>query len=825
MSDKCFLKIKDYLAKDGLKDAQIKDIVGQIQAIKDLSKENKALYEKRTSEFIKDLKEYNAAEKLNLILDAKRQKDLIERANNFENPTHGLLSVFEASTSAKEGVVDSVANRRNALEMDYLNTFVGYVRRLPIYETFRTGVLDGQIFMAIDNIAKGLPTDKIDPNVLSIAKAIVALNKKTLLDMQRAGMAVNKMANYVTRQTHNRATLTTLGKDGWVKQVKEIGVDPAVFGKYAGDPDMETKILGEIFDGITLFADEIISDESLGDMASGVFSPNISKQLSQSRVLRFKDGEAAAKYNKEFGSGTLFDSITSDIRKKARTIPLVEKLGSNPEAGFDKVIMALERQYKKEGNDLKLKQLETGKQALRDAINLATGKTTQPGTTDRATLVSLARTMQVAGKLGAAGLNSSTNLATTLAMIRSNTGKNMLGMLVPTVKDFFKSLPKDQAHEIARTAGMFFSEFNDHLMENITGGRLAEVNGTATKFARIMLRATGLTGITNGSAKAYVSVMQREIGNRSTKSFRDLPAHLQGNFKRAGITEADWKVLSQATETLDSGDKILSLTALENLEVKPPKGKSAESFKRELARKIMTYYQHGAELASTTAGAREQRYLLGSRTEDSNMGQVRRLVGQFKGFPLQIMRTMGELKNSNFDAEALARGQKDFAGKPDLWLMAQLTIGMTGIAYITDSLNRLANGDDVKNPARIDTWVAMMIKGGSAGLMGDFVLGEADNAFRNSAKDLLGPTVGTAIDMANIQKKAVRGEKYEKDLTRLIRQNIPLQNVPFIRAGFDYIQHDVLNESLNPGYMNKRLLNERKRRLNGETINNPLDGE
>lgn len=825
----CFNIIKEKIFNNELKnEAALKQMVEDMLEIKALTKDNNQLYARRTSEYVREVKELNLAEKANLTKAQETLKRNIQVANAAPNPGEGLLSQIEGSNKSFEGAQDSANARRNALIDDYGNKFIGSIESSPVYKTFASGELDESVEAAINALAKGLDVEKIDPHVLDIAKKIRGFNEYLRRDMLYAGVPVRKFDSFVSKQNHDRAKVTAVGKEAWIKRVREFGLDPAMFGHKAGDVNFENKALGEIYDGIIGGKDQAVDADSLAQetLVSGR-TANYGKQMSQSRVLKFADGEGGfSRYNKEFGSGTLFESLTQNLMRQARQLSLVEKFGPNPEKGLWDAYNQLLKKYTKEGNEKKVTELKSYENAIRDSFNYQSGKTTAPGKTNKAFVGRMIGAVESLSKLGSAGLASVTNLATASSMIKSRTGDNFLKTVGTTVRDFVETLPKENRRKLAETTGVVLEDFHADLVLQLTEGMTKDSFQTGMgRVTKNFFKYTGLEMMTKGFGRAYALGMQKRLGNMSEVPFKDLPPAMQGGFLRAGINEKDWSVISKATETLDNGQKIISVDKIKDQEIDPPKGMTKERYARELERKMMTYYHSGAMLASTSSGTREGRMLLGFTTEDEWGGLARRLITRFKGFPLQIMNIMGEIaNNSSPNSQALREGRMYFAGKKNYAAMAELAVGMTALAYVVDSLKAVANGTDFRDPSSPDTWKEMLVRGGSAGLMGDLFLGEADNAFRNTAKDLLGPTIGTAIDLNNIQKKALEGKNVSKDLTRLIRNNLPLQNVPFIKAGMDYIHHDILNEALNPGYKNKRLLNEKKRQLQGGMIRNPLTG-
>ena len=144
--------------------------------------------------------------------------------------------------------------------------------------------------------------------------------------------------------------------------------------------------------------------------------------------------------------------------------------------------------------------------------------------------------------------------------------------------------------------------------------------------------------------------------------------------------------------------------------------------------------------------------------------------------------------------------------------MGEMSIGMAGMYYASQSLYKMAKGEEPDDPTDPMTWANSWVQAGSTGFMGDFMFGQADSRYRSFAGDLLGPTIGGLVpQIRNTYLNAVDGKDVSKDMIRLGRRLTPFQNNFLLDPALDYIQYDILNEMLDPGYAAKR-----DRRLKGK---------
>jgi hypothetical protein len=74
---------------------------------------------------------------------------------------------------------------------------------------------------------------------------------------------------------------------------------------------------------------------------------NIAKQVSQPRVLLWKDANAWNGYMKQFGAGhTLLEGVMMTLDKSARQAALMEKLGTNPTGNLNQIIRRIQETYR-----------------------------------------------------------------------------------------------------------------------------------------------------------------------------------------------------------------------------------------------------------------------------------------------------------------------------------------------------------------------------------------------------------------------------------------------------------------------------------------------
>ncbi|MCY0536193.1 hypothetical protein OVV84_26795, partial [Klebsiella pneumoniae] len=73
---------------------------------------------------------------------------------------------------------------------------------------------------------------------------------------------------------------------------------------------------------------------------------NLAKSLGKSRVLHFRDADAALAYRDEFGMGNAVSGMFAHLRSAARTAANMDVLGPNPEVMFSSLVDGMKRKIK-----------------------------------------------------------------------------------------------------------------------------------------------------------------------------------------------------------------------------------------------------------------------------------------------------------------------------------------------------------------------------------------------------------------------------------------------------------------------------------------------
>lgn len=138
----------------------------------------------------------------------------------------------------------------------------------------------------------------------------------------------------------------------------------------------------------------------------------------------------------------------------------------------------------------------------------------------------------------------------------------------------------------------------------------------------------------------------------------------------------------------------------------------------------------------------------------------------------------------------------------------------TLMGYASLALKDVAKGLTPRSTKKLSTWTDSMLNGGSLSVAGDFLFQDFNIYGRGPISTLGGPTVGTLEDVLKIYSSAARGEGKvagAKAFRSLIK-NIPFFNVWGAQGARDYLFMHSINETLNPGYLDRKFKNLKERR-------------
>lgn len=607
-----------------------------------------------------------------------------------------------------------------------------------------------------------------------------------------AGAMIGKLDHYVTRQNHDMGRVRGRGNAADYQAWRDFilpRLGPETFDRF-DSPDQVEPFLKRVWNNLSSGVHEASTHETLAPFAG---PGNLAKQISQERLLHFRNADAWSEYREKFGHGGVLDGVIHGIERAGRDVALMRMLGTNPEAMFKGWVDGLIRRARDRG-DMRTSDALKGDWNTR-MLDVVTGKADIPANTTLAKIGSTIRVWQQLAKLGGVVLSSLNDITVNAGMLRHN-GVPLLESYRAQLGSLFSR--SEGTRETAHLLGVGI----DGLLRNIMT-RFKGDDGSIGKMSRaveIFHRLNGMTWYSDSLHSAVGLMLTHNLGRLAGRDFAELAPRLQTSLRRYGIEQAEWDGMrGHAAEAADGNVHLLPSEIAD-----PTLASKLQTYVTDQVREGMhepTAYTR----AITTAGTDKGTYI----------GEAVRLLMQFKNYPITFAyRSLGR---------ELMRDGVDIGG------VAHLIAGCTALGYLSMTAKELAKGRNPREPETAEqygqTIMAAMAQGGGAGIYGDFLFGEWNRFGGSLISSMAGPTAGT-IEQASRLFAAIRdGGFKEADGRRTgiggqviqdVKNNAPFINIFYARAALDYLIFYRLQEMANPGYL--RRYEQNVRRNNGQTF-------
>lgn len=790
-------------------------------------------YASRVNEYIQK-KQAEAQMRKSALLADITKKDIrwkqYTQPGIINDPIEAMLAkLTKGSGKLGEGLKDTAATRGYNIAQNHLNFLTTSLLEKDLLKAFSSGKLDYEIRAGIDALANNKEAVGISDEGKAIAQIVYDHNRRMLQEAHNSDVPTRDLKGFTATQTHDIAKVRTTGFDAWREKVESFGINKElVYGIHAGDREAELKILENIYKGIVLGKVGANAALSQGDIDDALrMGVSYTNKLTEARVLRFNDFKGEHAYNLEFGRSNLAESIYYDVTKKARMLGLVQIFGSNPEKAVQKDLERLEGYFRSQGDFAKADMVKRGGSRVTDALAEVTGMNTIPGSNTLAKVGSYTRWVNNMSKLVFTGLKSGANLATTAVKLQSVTGDNLLSTTLGSIHEWVKTLPPGAKNQIMEDAGFFIRDYAEQLSAHDT-----PMGGFQSRSLKFMFKWTGTDMISNGAKVASTRYMMKAFARATEGSWNDLHPQMKAEIMGIGLGEHDFNIMKRAVEEMPDGRKLLTPEGISNLDLQDPGLKaraadlkmSAAKYRDELQYKYMGSLNQVASTSSTSAGPRETSLLKMGKQAGTYQGEILRLFSQFKTYWVQSYNIMGELANSAPDKAQLAKGVLQ-SGQKDYKAVAQWLVGMTVLGYAEKAIRDMYDGKRPQDPRHWKTWADSMAYGGAGGIYTDALFGGSMK--QNFSENLLGPTFGqlagpgieilrTAID--DMDDAGHLRATVKKQAVKLVRNNIPLQQFFIEKQLLDYLQYNVIQESLTPGYGLRKYLREVQEKHKGERL-------
>lgn len=742
-------------------------------------------------------------------------------------PHQALRAVLEGINSPAPGSRQSAAAAVQAYEARYLGGFFSQLERDKphLVMMLDDAKLDADVLTEMWELRDGgSPGSTKNADAQYLAKAFADFAEMSRTELNRLGASIGKLDGWAGVQIHDDIKLLKAGKDQWIGRIAPLLDADRTFGE--GTTSTEAiDILGGIYDTIIT---GISSTPTSVEKGQRVNPANLAKSLGKSRVLHFKDANAALAYRAEFGYSNTIAGMFSHLQHVSKIGGLMQTLGPNPEVMFTSIAAKLQREIK-ESPDLAPAEkkrlgdkLNTEAGALRQALDVATGLVSRPVNVNAAKIGNDIRAGQGMAKLGAAVVTAIPSDTFTTAIASQFRGSGFFKGLVRQIGGIMRGRPRGEQGEIAYLIGEGFDGLVGHI--NAAAAAQDGPRGLMGRMTAQFFKWNGLTGWTDTSRSVAGRIIAAELGTHAGTPLDKLPPAFRNVIVQAGFSAAEWDAMGKVVLRQSNGKPYLTPDRIRELPDDVIAGLVPERIanakgdldkiatiladeRRNLEIKMLGYVADQTSYAVIESDARTRRYTTQGMRPGTLGGEAIRFIMQFKGFPLAFtQRVYGR---------ALFGHAKDASMLDRLGHVGSLIGGLAIAGYMSIVMKDLLKGYwPPRNPADPRTILAALQQGGAMGIYGDYLFSQVNRFGGGLLETALGPTFGTAGDLWTIYNDArdyalSHGEdKFSKaQAFSTLLSNVPYANLHVLRPALDYLVITSIREALSPGYMRKQQKN------------------
>jgi hypothetical protein len=604
-----------------------------------------------------------------------------------------------------------------------------------------------------------------------------------------AGGDVGRLDYGYLPQPHDSAKVRAAGADAWVARMLPL-LDRSRYVDEAGarlDDAAVSRILGGVWE--TIATDGINKQEPGAYKGTGARA----NRGSEHRELHFKDAEAFLGYLREFGAGSMYDAMVGHVGRMARDIGLVERYGPNPNA---QMRLQMDLAAKADGTqaDNLPRTFGLRPESYWDSIN---GNASSPASARLAQIGTDMRNVQTFGKLGSAVISSITDLGTYIV----SAGYNKLGYW-RAIGNIGRVASSGEARDFLTTHGIIaesmIGDLNRWTGENIKqtwSGRLAQST----------MKLSLMNAWTDTLRRAFSLTMMQGLARLSKTEWSALGEWDRTHLERAGITEADWQVITRAELTEFGGREHLTPEAIRA---------TGDERANEIVAKVLGLVQDESEYAVLNPDLATKALASGGGSQRGTVrGELARSVMQFKSFPIAMVSRHWRRM---LDAPKVDDGSAPMLANRLLYSGAMM-LTTTALGAIALQAKQVVAGKDpidMRGDHATKFWLRAVAQGGGLSIVGDTLLNDPGDSpgdyAANAIKTAAGPAIGTVGDAvlkvgAGNVWKAAEGKKTHAaaDALNLVRSNAPYLNLWYAKAAIDHAGMHAVQENLSPGYLGK----------------------
>ena len=755
-------------------------------------------------------------ERRNALLNIKVFNDALSFVDEVSGTVDAARAVRAMLTGINQpipGARLSIDARGKSLSAQYLGGMVADLRRDGLLPIFNSRTLDREVARELAELSKtdGRPGISGSDDAARIAKVVDKYRRTAVARENRAGAFIRPLDGYVVRQTHDMHRMRRAGFEEW----KSFILPRLDIERTFGGANTEDFLRGA-YDGLVTGRHLKSNGGEENDLKLAFKGPgNLAKQVSEHRVLHFRDSDAFMDYNERFGQRSLVEAVIQDLDRAAQNTALMEVLGPNPRAMFDKIMGELKD---KNRSDTKISDALASR-GIENRFREVSGETKVPVNPSSAFVGAIVRAFQSMAKLGGAVLSGIADIPFKASELRFQ-GRGIGESYLDSLTSFLEGVAPGDRRATAELLGVALEGQLGDLASRFSAQD--SLPGTVAKWQQRFFKLNLLGPWTDANKRGLGLMMSRDLAMKSGKSFDQLDDATRNILNLYRIDGSRWEVVRKAVRKEDDGREYIMPDVVRDL---PDEAFSSAIAGKVTSRKLAqardeietalrAYYVDRADFAIPTPGAEERAILRQGTAPGTAVGEAVRYIGQFKAFPVTVLTK--PVSRELFGQGATTLREAMLQGRGDILGLANMIVGTTIMGYVAQSAKELAKGRTPRDPNSAATWTAAMLQGGGLGIYGDFVFGEFNRFGRSFLDTLAGPTLGSINDLAELWARFRNGEDGASAAVRFGLANAPGANLFYTRAALDYLIFYNFQESLNPGFL--RRMERRIEKENAQTF-------
>lgn len=741
----------------------------------------------------------------------KRRNDAINKRIAAENtaflkrfaggdPYRALIARDVGLLGFEQGGKLSVGAKSTALARRWMGSLINALEKHDLLDLMRRGAADLPIARELWELNRegGRPGVSGSKEALQAARVIHRLQEVMVGRLNRSGAFIKRLGGYIVRQSHDPGRIRREGFQAWYAETWPRVDEERTFGVPLSDDirrDLYQKLYLDLASGRHLKPE---TDEDLLTAASFRGGMNLAKKRSAHRTIHFRSADDWWAYNARFGGGSMMELLQGSIVGNARDTALLETWGTNPEAMHRVFVEEIDEALKVAGKAQSDERKVLPPQIMFDVVS---GAANRPASAALARWMVLARATQVWSKLGSVVISALGDAPIMSGELKRHGVPFLQRVTAPLTNLLERAV--DQG-ERARLANMLMA-YSDGVSSDVFGrfdmGDGRRLPGVVAWMNRAFWKATGAQFWTDSHRSGTARMIAVQMADHLSRPYAQAPESYRRLLGAYGIGEPDWPALKAAVEEVEG----LRFVLPQKLGIDGEDAAARRAARRErddLAARLETFLSDRMDAAVLQPGARTQAILLRGSRPGTPEGELFRAVAQFKSFPAEVLgRVWGERIM-----------QSEYAG------LAAIVLAMTAMGgvstLVSDTLKGIAP-PDFTDPEQAGQFVLRsFLRGGGAGILGDFVLGEHDRYGRTMVAQQAGPLLSQFDSAASLYAALIRGEDVAAKAFRMIYTNLPFVNLFYARTALDYLIVYQMQEYLNPGYL--RRMERRKEKETGQ---------